>query len=65
MVKEELICRIGKADPQELQDIMDAVINRYRQLNPDWEFLYFAYPKGKTLTSAEQELLRLAWEMGE
>lgn len=44
-----LIECIESATDREIQDIMDAVGTRFRQLHPDWEILYLACPKNDQL----------------
>ena len=65
MTSNALIYAISQAEKENMQDIMDAVIQRYRQLYPDWEFIYFTRDKNRPMTSMEQKILQLAYEMDE
>ena len=48
------------ADAEEIDYILDTVMNRKRELYPDWELFYCAAPK-ETVSSPE-EMVRKAWE---
>lgn len=45
MWTEDLIDRIDGLGPGELAPVLDAVLERYRELFPDWEIIYAAIPK--------------------
>lgn len=65
MPTDELIRAIEQTDPENLQDILDAVICRYRELNPGWEFFYFSRDPRRPLTQLEEKILQLACELGQ
>lgn len=41
----ELIDRVDDLTPGELMPLLDAVLERYRELFPEWEIIYAAIPK--------------------
>lgn len=64
MPTDELIRAIEQTDPENLQDILDAVIRRCRELNPGWDFFYFARDPRHQPTDLEAKILQFAMEMG-
>ena len=42
---ENMIDQIKKAKPEELNDILLAVLERYRELFPDWEIMTLSLEK--------------------
>ena len=40
---EEVIQQIGKAGPESIQDLIDAVMHRYKELYPQWGFVFYSY----------------------
>lgn len=40
-----MIQYIKNAKPEELEDIMQAVLGRYRELYPNWEILFLSLDK--------------------
>ena len=45
MELEKTIEAIQHADAAEIDFLLDTALRRKRDLNPDWELLYFAHPK--------------------
>ena len=45
---EKVLKTIASLGVEEIDDILYAVIQRKRQLYPDWEIVYYACPKGDT-----------------
>ncbi len=41
----EMIEKIKKAEPEELNDILLAVLERYREVFPDWEIMTLSLEK--------------------
>lgn len=52
----DTINRIEQAGRREIGILVDAAMKRYRELFPDWEILYYAYPR----RDAEEE--KSTWE---
>ena len=42
MPMDEVIRAIERADMEDIQDVVQAVIGRYRELYPQWEILFLA-----------------------
>lgn len=42
---EQVLQEIRRADAKEIDEILDAVLERRRQLYPGWEMVYLAAPK--------------------
>ena len=40
-----MINRIKNAKPEEMEEIVQAVLARYRELYPDWEILFLSLDK--------------------
>lgn len=51
---ESTLQSIREANAKEIDEIMDAAMERRRQLFPDWEMAFFARPK-KSLQDGERE----------
>ena len=60
MQLERLIEEIGKVNILQVDYILDAAMNRKRELFPDWELFYCAAEKGKI--SCPEDMLKAAWE---
>ena len=45
MLSDELIDRVDALAPGELMPVLDAVLERYKELFPEWEIIYAAIPK--------------------
>ena len=45
MLSDELIDRVDDLAPGELMPVLDAVLERYKELFPEWEIIYAAIPK--------------------
>ena len=48
MPMDEIIRGIEKADVENMQDVLKAVLERYRELYPDWEILLVSAKKDAT-----------------
>lgn len=44
-MKQEVLNYISQMGAEEIADILDAAMNRYRKLYPDWEITYCAAEK--------------------
>ena len=42
---QALIIRINQSDDTEINEIMNAIRQRYRALHPDWEVIHIYFPK--------------------
>jgi hypothetical protein len=60
MRTDKLIGEIRKANILQIDDILDAAMNRKRELYPDWELFYCAAEKKKI--SSPEDMIRAAWE---
>lgn len=47
MDKERVYEYIEESGKRELMEIMDAVINRFRELHEDWELMVLTVPSGE------------------
>lgn len=47
MDKERVYEYIEESGKRELMEIMDAVINRFRELHEDWELMVLTVPTGE------------------
>lgn len=67
MPMDEVIHAIEKADSENIQDLINAVFQRYRELFPDWEMVYFALEKEKIAGQRDEvmQVLRMAYLLGE
>ena len=45
MKLEKMMTRIRCADPEEIEKLISAVLQRKRELFPEWDVVYFALPK--------------------
>ena len=45
MTVDELVDRVDDLTPGELIPVLDAVLERYKVLFPEWEIIYAAIPK--------------------
>lgn len=63
MIKKEvgtIVNEINKADAESIDYILNAAIQRKRELHPDWELFYCAAPKDSV--SSPEDMVRKAWE---
>ena len=49
--------KIAAAQPKEIDELLDAVLERKRELYPQWEINYLAIPKG----DCQEQKQTLAW----
>ena len=49
MMLEEVLRHIGQADTLEITYILDAAMDRYRALYPEWDIHYFATEKSRPM----------------
>lgn len=47
MPMDELIRAIGQVDAENIQDLVNAFIGRYRELYPQWDIVFFSLEKGE------------------
>ena len=47
MPMDELIRAIGQVDAENIQDLVNAVIGRYRELYPQWDSCFSRWKKGR------------------
>jgi len=59
MRQGKLIEEIGKANVLQIDYLMDAVMQRKRELYPKWELFYCAAEKGEI--NGPEDMLRAAW----
>jgi len=60
MRREKLVAIIQNADAESIDYILNAAIQRKRELHPDWELFYCAAPKDSV--SSPEDMVRKAWE---
>ena len=61
-MREGTLQNIKKANAKEVDEILDAAMERRRQLFPDWEMVYYARPK-KILQEGKDEFVELTGQM--
>ena len=60
MMRYQLIKAIKCADQKEIRDILDAAMERYREVYPEWNIIYYAI-ENKDHRKYKKELLRTIW----
>ena len=55
MPMDEIIRGIERTDLENMQDVVKAVMDRYRELYPEWEILYIAVER----SAADQQSAKL------
>ena len=45
MPMDEVIRAIEQTDTENMQDVMQAAMKRYRELYPDWKMIFLSAPK--------------------
>ena len=65
MPMDEVIRAIEQADTENMQDVMQAAMKRYRELYPDWKMIFLSAPKNApdAQSQAALELIRKAEEI--
>ena len=61
----ELLDKIKRLGPEEIQDILDALLTRYRELYPDWDVNIVSLEKRKTKNEQLDEMIALLESMKE
>lgn len=61
-MREGTLQNIKKANAKEVDEILDAAMERRRQLFPDWKMVYYASPK-KILQEGKDEFVELTGQM--
>ena len=61
----ELLDKIKRLEPEEIQDILDALLVRYRELYPDWDVNIVSLKKRKTKNDQLDEMIALLESMKE
>ncbi|MBQ8580335.1 MAG: hypothetical protein IJ448_06550 [Oscillospiraceae bacterium] len=66
MDKGTVLQYIRQADEEEIQELLQASIKRYKSLYPDWEIYFFSLKANDEAERREQlrQILRMAWEYG-
>ena len=60
-----LLKRIGRATVYEIQDILQAVLSRYRQLYPDWDINVMSLEKKESKNQQLESIIALLESMKE
>ena len=62
---DEVIRAIEQTDTENIQDVMQAAMKRYRELYPDWKMIFLSAPVNATDTQSQAalELIRKAEEL--
>jgi len=62
MPMDEVIRAIERTDVENMQDLLQATMNRYRELYPDWKILFLSARPDATdeVSKAILELIRMA-----
>ena len=61
----ELLDKIKRLEPEEIQDILDALLTRYRELYPDWDVNIVSLEKRKIKNEQLDEMIALLESMKE
>ena len=56
---EDVLKKIRKANNTQIQSLLDAVMDRYRELNPDWEISFFSLLKSKDATYQLDRMIQM------
>ena len=64
MPMDEVIRAIEQTDMENMQDVIQAAIGRYRELYPDWEIIFIS-ANTKATDECSQELLKLIRKVDE
>ncbi len=63
MSKEEIFEAIEEASAAEIDEYLDAALNRKRELYPDWDICYLALPNNAPKQRKELlEALKVCWK---
>ena len=54
-----MIHYIKNAKPEELEDIVQAVLVRYRELYPDWEIMFLSLDKKENMNDQLDSIIAL------
>lgn len=56
---EDVLKKIRKANNTQIQSLLDAVMDRYRELNPDWEISFFSLLKSNDATYQLDRMIQM------
>ena len=56
---EDVLKKIRKANNPQIQSLLDAVMDRYRELNPDWEIAFFSLLKSNDATYQLDRMIQM------
>ena len=59
MDKEQVYAYIEELDKREVMEVLDTVINRFRELYDDQELIVLSLKKGETRNCELEELIRM------
>ena len=59
MDKEQVYAYIEELDKREVMEVLDTVINRFRELYDDQELIVLSLKKGETRNRELEELIRM------
>ena len=61
----EIIAQINQVSQEEIQDVMQAVLARYRQLYPQWDISVLSIEKGESRNDQLDRTIELLNKMKE
>ncbi len=66
MDKKTALQYIQQANEEEIQELLQASMKRYKSLYPDWEIYFFSLKANDEAERREQlrQILRMAWKYG-
>ena len=56
---EDVLKKIRKANNTQIQSLLDAVMDRYRELNSDWEISFFSLLKSNDATYQLDRMIQM------
>lgn len=56
---DEVFSKIENADDNQLREMVCAIIRRYKEKRPDWEFCFFSLP-GRSSSEREERIQEIA-----
>jgi len=58
-----MLQEIKNAKPEEMEDILQAVMERYRQIYPDWEIMFLSLDKKENRNAQIDAVIKLLEQM--
>lgn len=58
-MREKVYEWIEEADSRENMEILDAAVNRFRELHADWELVLFTLPKGPQRNAQLEMIIKM------